>query len=289
VPTKIEKDSVTGRETTGHEWDGLRELNNPLPKWWLYVFIVCIGVAFVQFILYPSIPYGTSYFHGLTGYSQRTSVDAAVADVAKQRAAYMDQIRQKSFAEIRQDPQLLTVALTAGRITFAENCQPCHAAGGGGRVGYPALAAGAWIWGGKIEDIQRTITHGIRSGDPEARDSQMPHFGADGILKPEQIQQVADYVLTLFGKGEAGKDVSAGKQIFADNCAVCHGEAGQGNRDLGAPKLASRVHLNAGDRASIVSQVTMPRMGVMPNWNTRLNEATIKSVALYVHSLGGGE
>jgi cytochrome c oxidase cbb3-type subunit 3 len=117
----------------------------------------------------------------------------------------------------------------------------------------------------------------------------MPHFGADGILKPEQIQQVADYVTTLFGKGEAGKDVSAGKQIFADNCAVCHGEAGQGTRELGAPKLASRVHLNAGDRASIVSQVTLPRMGVMPNWNTRLDEATVKSVALYVHSFGGGE
>jgi cytochrome c oxidase cbb3-type subunit 3 len=289
VPTKIEKDSVTGRETTGHEWDGLRELNNPLPKWWLYVFLVCVVVAIVQLILYPSIPLGTTYFHGLLGYSQRTSVDQAVAGVTAQRAGYMDQIRPKSFAQIRQDPQLLNVALTAGRITFAENCQPCHAAGGGGRVGYPALAAGAWIWGGKIEDIQRTITHGIRSGDPEARDSQMPRFGADGMLKPEQIQQVADYVMTLFGKGEAGKDVSAGKQIFADNCAACHGEAGQGNRELGAPKLASRVHLNAGDRASIVSQVTLPRMGVMPNWNTRLDEATIKSVALYVHSLGGGE
>ena len=124
MPTKIEKDSVTGRETTGHEWDGLRELNNPLPKWWLYVFLVCIAVAVVQFILYPSIPFGTSYFNGVLGYSQRTSVDQAVAEVAAQRAGYMDQIRQKSFAQIRQDPQLLNVALTAGRITFAENCQP---------------------------------------------------------------------------------------------------------------------------------------------------------------------
>jgi cytochrome c oxidase cbb3-type subunit III len=288
VPTKIEKDAVTGRNTTGHEWDGRRELNTPLPKWWLYVLYATIAWAAVWCVLYPSVPWVHSYFHGVLGYSQRDAVDAEIRAMAAQRAKTMEQIKALSFAQIRQDPQLMAAAQTAGRIAFADNCQPCHAAGGGGQPGYPALAAGAWIWGGTLDAIQQTITHGIRSGDPDARDSQMLRFGTDGILKPAEIQQVADYVMTLYGHDDH-KDVSAGKKLFADNCAVCHGAAGQGDREKGAPRLASRVHLYGDDRATVVAQVTSPRMGVMPNWNTRLDVATIKSLALYVHSLGGGE
>ena len=137
--------------------------------------------------------------------------------------------------------------------------------------------------------IQQTITYGIRSGDAKAREAQMPRFGADGMLKPAEIQQVADYVMTLYGDAEPGKDVSAGQKLFAENCAICHGEAGQGDREKGAPRLASHVHLYGDDRATVVAQITSPRMGVMPAWHTRLDEATIKSLALYVHSLGGGE
>ncbi len=309
MPTKIEKDAVTGRDTTGHEWDGVKELNVPLPKWWLYVLYATIIFAVVWCVLYPSIPYGTGYFHGLLGYSQRKAVDADVAAVAAQRAGSMAKIEASSFADIRKDPQLLAVAEIAGRITFANNCQPCHGAGGGGQKGYPALAAGDWMWGGTLEAIQQTVTHGIRSGDPDARNSAMPRFGVDGMLKPEEIQLVADYVMTLFGKPEAGKsesdvpgigkpaadqsasekNVAAGKALFETNCAACHGDAGQGNRDFGAPRLAARIHLRANTREDVVAQVTNPHMGVMPNWNQRLDPATIKSVTLYVHSLGGGE
>ena len=289
MPTKIEKDSHTGRDTTGHEWDGLKELNNPLPKWWLYILFATIAWSAVWFVLYPSVPYGTGYFHGLLGYSQRKTVDADVAQVQAQRGASMQKIATLSFADIRKDPQLQAVAEIAGRITFANNCQPCHGAGGGGRPGFPALAAGNWMWGGTLEAIQQTVTHGIRSGDPDTRNSQMPRFGADGILKPEEIQNVADYVMTLYGTPVAGKDVTAGKKLFADNCAVCHGDAGQGNREVGAPRLAARIHLRTFDRDDVVSQITAPVMGVMPNWNGRLDAATIKSVAIYVHSLGGGE
>jgi cytochrome c oxidase cbb3-type subunit 3 len=289
VPTKIEKDIVTGTDTTGHEWDGLKELNTPLPKWWVYVLYATILWAAVWFVLYPSVPGITSYFPGVLGYSQRNAVNSAVRAVAAQRAATMDRIKALSFADIRNDPQLMAAALTAGRIAFADNCQPCHAAGGGGQPGYPALAAGAWIWGGTLDEIQQTITYGIRSGDDKARDAQMPRFGADGILKPAEIQEVADYVMTLYGSAESAKDVSAGKKLFADNCAICHGEAGQGDREKGVPRLASRVHLYGDDRAVVVAQITSPRMGVMPAWHTRLDAGTIKSLALYVHSLGGGE
>ena len=289
MPTKIEKDSLSGRETTGHEWDGLKELNTPLPKWWLYVLYATIIWSAVWFLLYPSVPGVTGYFHGILGYSTRADVERDVKAVAAQHQQSMDKIAAMPIAAVAQDPQLLAVATTAGRITFANNCQPCHGPGGEGRIGYPNLADDVWLWGGKLEDIEQTITHGIRSGDAEARQSQMPRFGLDGILKPEQIQQVADYVMTLFGEGKPGLDVSAGQALFAGNCAACHGESGQGNRDFGAPPLKSQVHLYGDSRQTVVAQITNPRQGVMPNWNPRLDPATIKSVALYVHALGGGE
>lgn len=289
MPTKIEKDAISGQDTTGHEWDGLKELNTPLPKWWVYVFFACIAWAAGLCVLYPSVPYGRGYYHGLLDYSSRKTVDAEVAKLVAQRKGSMDKIAAMSFDGIKADPALMEVALTSGRITFAENCQPCHGAGGGGRPGYPALAAGAWIWGGTLANIQQTVTHGIRSSDPDARTSAMPRFGADGALKPEEIEAVADYVWATFYGHASGKDVSAGAKIFADNCAACHGDKGQGNREVGAPRLASQVHLYGDDRETIVNQVTLPRQGVMPNWGARLDLGTIKAVTLYVHSLGGGE
>lgn len=287
MPTKIEKDSVSGQMTTGHEWDGLKELNRPLPKWWIYILYGTIVFAAGQFVLYPSWPGLHGYFHGLLGYSQRSRVDQDVAEILKQRGGYMDRVRQMSFDDIRKDPQLQAVALTAGRITFANNCQPCHGAGGGGNPGYPALAAGNWLWGGTLDDIQQTITFGIRSGLDDGRQSQMPKFGADGLLKPVEIEQVANYVMTLYGK--PATDTAAGKQLFADNCAACHGDNGEGKREVGAPRLAGKAHLYGDTREIVAAQIANPRMGTMPNWNTRFDLAMIKSLAIYVHSLGGGE
>jgi cytochrome c oxidase cbb3-type subunit 3 len=289
MPTKIEKDAYSGVETTGHEWDGIKELNTPLPKWWLMVFYATIVWSAAWFLLYPSIPYGTGYWHGLLGYSQRRDAMAGVAAMHAQHAAAMEQIARTPITDIPKNPKLMEVALVAGRITFANNCQPCHGQNGAGRPGYPALGDDVWLWGGKPTDIETTITHGVRSGDPAARDSQMPSFGTDGILKPEQIQQVADFVGQWWGVVPASKDTRAGAKIYADNCAMCHGDKGQGNRDVGAPPLNSHVHLYEGTRDAIVAQVTHPRHGVMPAWNRRLDPATIRSVALYVHSLGGGE
>jgi cytochrome c oxidase cbb3-type subunit 3 len=213
--------------------------------------------------------------------------------VQAERGKVMDKVAAASFDQIRKDPALLAAAQTAGHITFANNCQPCHGAGGAGAVGYPALAAGAWIWGGKVEEIEQTLIYGIRSGQEQARNSQMPNFGGDGLLKSAEIQNVADYVAaTFYGVPRADAtpaEVKAGAAIFAENCASCHGDKGEGNREVGAPRLAAKVHLNGGTRDAIVKQVTAPHMGVMPNWNTRLDAATIKSVAIYVHDLGGGE
>ncbi len=295
MPTKIEKDALTGRHTTGHEWDGLQELNTPLPKWWLYTFIACCIFAVGYIALFPSIPYGRDYFHGWLQASSRTAVDADVKALEAQRAFSMDKIKYTPIAQVKDDPKLLAVATAAGRIAFANNCQPCHGAGGEGRVGYPSLADDTWLWGGTLADIQQTITYGIRSGNDRARNSVMPNFGAGGLLTPAQIEAVADFVWGAFyGHAAEGQDLSKGRAVFAENCAVCHGANGEGSRTVGAPPLKSAVHLYGDLRAAIVAQVTNPRMGVMPSWEkktniTGLDEATIKSVAIYVHALGGGE
>jgi cytochrome c oxidase cbb3-type subunit III len=293
MPTKVEKDALSGRETTGHEWDGLKELNNPLPKWWLWVFVATVVWAVIWMALYPSVPFITGHTAGLLGYSQRDRVDADVAALVKQRSAVMDKIAATPLADIKNDPALYATAMTAGRIAFANNCQPCHGTNGEGRPGYPNLADDTWLWGGKLAQIQQTILHGVRSGDPDAHQSAMPRFGVDAMLKPEEIQQVADYVYAdLYGHGDSGAtaaNVAAGKELFAANCAVCHGDNGQGNQDVGAPALKSQTHLYGDTRSAIVNQVTNPHMGVMPAWGKRLDKATTDSLALFVHGLGGGE
>jgi cytochrome c oxidase cbb3-type subunit III len=288
MPNKIEKDAITGTETTGHEWDGLRELNTPLPKWWLYTFYACIAWAGVMCVLYPSIPGISGYWHGVLGYSTRVTVMADWHAMQARHADALAQIAHTPIDAVAKDPKLMETALEDGRITFANNCQPCHGQNGTGRVGYPSLGDDVWLWGGKLADIETTITHGVRSADPAARQSMMPAFG-DGVLKPAQIEQVADYVGVWWGDTAAGTDVTAGGKIFADNCAACHGDKGQGNRDFGAPPLNAHVHLYQGTHAALVAQVTHPRDGMMPNWNARLDPGTIRSVALYVHALGGGE
>lgn len=288
MPSKIEKDAYSGTDTTGHEWDGLRELNTPLPKWWLYVFYACIAWAAVFMVVRPSWPGITGYWHGLQGYSSRVSAMEGWHEMQARHADAMVQIGKTPIDQVAKDPKLLETALQSGRITFANNCQPCHGQNGSGQIGYPALGDDVWLWGGKLGDIETTVTYGIRSSDPKARQSQMPEFGA-GVLKPDEIQKVADFVGTWWGVTPSGTDTSAGAKIFADNCAACHGDKGQGGRDFGAPPLNSHIHLYDGTHDAIVAQVTHPRHGVMPNWNARLDTATIRSVALYVHSLGGGE
>ncbi len=289
MPTKIEKDSVTGTETTGHEWDGLKELNTPLPKWWLYVMLATIVWGLVYMLLYPSVPLGRSYFSGLMGYSQRDEVTRDVADIHQRHSAAMSRIEALEFDQILKDPELKAVAMAAGRISFANNCQPCHGPSGAGRPEYPNLADDEWLWGGKFADIQQTLLYGVRNGRTDARDSAMPKFGADGVLDAKQISQTTDYVLALASRAPVGADLQPGELIFAENCAACHGEKGIGNREFGAPRLNDAIWLYGADRASIQRQIVNPRHGVMPAWVDRLDAATIKSLSLYVHAFGGGE
>lgn len=293
-----EFDEATGYHTTGHVWDGdLKELNKPLPKWWLYTFYACIVWAIGYWVLYPTWPTANGYTKGILGYSQRATVtqqvDAAKAAQSKHRTA----IEKTALADIRKNPELLQFATAGGKAVFADNCAPCHGRGAQGSVGYPNLNDDDWIWGGTVDAIEQTIKGGIRwQGHKETRESAMPRFGLDGLLEPDKISDTSEYVMSLSGaKGDAAA-TERGKAIFAEQCASCHGEDGKGNAELGAPNLADAIWLYGATKQNIADSIKTGRGGVMPAWGPtkddpkgRLDIAAIKSLAIYVHSLGGGK
>jgi cytochrome c oxidase cbb3-type subunit 3 len=286
---KREVDDISGTETTGHDWDGIKELNTPLPRWWLGLFYACIVWAIGYWIVMPAWPTLTGYTHGLLNHSQRDEVTANVAALKQARAAKEHELTKASLRQIQSDPELLQFAMAEGKAAFGDNCVPCHGSGGQGAHGYPNLNDDVWLWGGKLEDIQHTITVGVRSTSPDTRQSQMPAFGRDGILKPEQIDDLTEFVVHLSKRPADAAAVRRAAKLFADNCAQCHGADGHGNRSMGAPNLTDNEWLYGPARDDIHDQIWNGHGGVMPTWQGRLSPETIKALAVYVHSLGGGE
>jgi cytochrome c oxidase cbb3-type subunit 3 len=282
-------DEATGVATTGHEWDGIRELNNPLPRWWVLTFYATIVWALAYTVAYPAWPMINSATTGLLGYSSRADVKAELAAAEAGKAQYYEALAAKPVDEIAADETLRQFAVAAGAAAFKVNCVQCHGSGAQGSVGYPNLNDDEWLWGGSVDQIYQTITHGIRfATDDETRISEMPAF-AD-MLEPEQIAQVSAYVASLSGLPVSDQaKVEPGKTVYVDNCAACHGDNAEGNVELGAPNLADAIWLKVGDEAGIASQVRAPKHGVMPAWAGRLGDVKVKELALYVHSLGGGE
>lgn len=283
-------DDVTGVETTGHVWDNdLRELNKPLPKWWLYVFYACCIWALGYWIVYPSWPTLTDYTKGYFGYSQREAVMKEVDAAKAAQETYRQGIANTAITDIKGKEDLFQFALAGGAAAFGDNCSGCHGRGAQGATGYPNLNDDDWIWGGTVEEIEHTIAYGIRSGHEQARDSAMPRFGLDGILEPAAIADVANYVRSLSG-GEVDKEAAArGQATFAEQCAACHGEDGKGIKEMGAPNLSDAIWLYGNSQEAVVQSVTTGRGGAMPAWAPRLDPVTVKMLAVYVHSLGGGK
>ncbi len=285
--TNKDIDTISGVETTGHEWDGIKELNNPLPRWWLWTFYGTIVFAIGYTIAFPAWPMISSATSGVLGYSSRAQLAQQMDQVAQSKAAFVDQIKTASLDQIVADPELARFAQAGGRSAFKVYCTQCHGAGAEGARGYPNLNDDEWIWGGSIDQIYTTITHGVRSEtDPDTHYNIMPTF-SDGILSRDQIVTVSKYVASLSGiKG--GEATDEGHQLFLDNCAACHGDQGQGMPELGAPSLNDAVWLYGGTLDDIEAQVTKPHHGVMPAWGSKLGDTTVKQLAVYVHSLGGG-
>lgn len=284
---KKDIDEFSGVDTTGHEWDGIKELNNPMPRWWVYTFYVTVLWGVIYMFLYPSIPLINDYYKGYFGETLRDNVHAELAAVKAERSQYSDRMATMAIADIKNDGSLNTFAMEAGRAAFGDNCAPCHGTGAQGFVGYPNLNDDEWIWGGTLKDIEYTINYGIRGIHDDTRFNDMPAYLRDELLSKAEINEVAKYAESLSNSSIQAS--AEGQQIFVDNCAMCHGEDGKGMRELGAPNLTDAITLYVTDSDSIVDIISYSRGGVMPTWNGRLDDATIKSLAIYVHSLGGGE
>ena len=235
-----EKDLHSGMETTGHEWDGIKELDTPLPRWWLWIFYGSIAFAIGYWILMPSWPTPGGYTPGLLHNSARAQVALDVAALQAQRAAQGQALATASLEQIEKDPKLQAYAMQVGQLTFNANCTQCHGTGGTGGKGYPNLRDDVWLWGGSLADIQQTITHGIRADDPETRSSKMPSFGADQLLKANEVNELTEYVVALSHRGANGAAVARAAPLYAANCAVCHGPDGKGNQAFGAPNLTDK-------------------------------------------------
>ena len=295
VETRVVRDSKGVRHkvevpSTGHNWDGIEEYDNPLPRWWLWTFYATIVWAVGYVIAYPAIPMLTHATQGLLGTNYRSEVAAEIQRFNDANAPIQAKLVATPLDQIAKDPELANYTANAGSAIFRTWCAQCHGSGAGGNAGYPTLLDNDWLWGGTIDDIHTTIEHGIRDPkDADTRYSEMPKFGADGLLDNAQIGQVVNYVLELGGRPHDAALAAEGKVIFADNCTSCHGEDGKGDRAQGAPNLTDAVWLYGSDPATLTRIVHDGPFGVMPAWSGRLSEADIRAVASYVHSLGGGE
>ena len=291
---KPRKDDVTGAWTTGNEWDGVEELNTPMPRWWLSVFYATIIWSFGYWVLYPAWPTGgentnADYTRGILSASLRQSALDDVAAAKAARKPIENRLLNTELAVARQDEELMRFALANGKSAFGDNCAACHGSGAAGTAGFPNLNDDEWIWGGTLEQIYETLRVGIRAEHDETLSNEMPAFLRDEILERDGVRDVADYVLSLSGRQADPAAIARGAEIFAEQCTACHGENAQGDQELGAPNLRDAIWLYGGDRDSVIATIANSRRGVMPSWETRLDPATLKSLALFVHARGGGQ
>lgn len=281
------------RPTTGHSWDGIQEFDNPLPRWWLWIFYATILWSVVYWILYPAWPLVHGATAGILGYSSRADVAAEITAADEANQVWYNQLTSTDLDAISQNAELERFAVNAGAAVFRAQCSQCHGAGANGLrpgSGFPNLLDDEWMWGGTLADIVQTVTYGIRNTDfPDARYSEMPSFGRDGLLTADEIDRVVNYVLQISGQPHDNALAAEGQQVFLDNCAACHGENGGGDQIVGAPALNNAIWLYGGTEADIRATVTNAHFGIMPGFTNRLNEAQIRAVAVYVHGLGGGQ
>nr|CAD6436070.1 cytochrome-c oxidase, cbb3-type subunit III [Rhizobium sp. Q54] len=285
-----EVDPVSGRKTTGHEWNGIKELDTPVPRGVLIFLVVTHLFALLWWILMPTWPVGTTYTKGILGTDQWQRIEEEMAQSQAARAQWTNAIETMSFDEIIADENLMQFVRDSGRQLFGDNCAACHGMDARGAANYPDLTDDDWLWGGGPENIAETLRVGINTAHEETRVAQMPAFGRDQMLERAQVRQVALYVRSLSHPETSTPDnaeaLQAGREVFLTNCAACHGEDATGSRDVGAPNLTDDYWLYGGDMQTLVTSIHGGRQGHMPTWDERLSESEIKTLALYVNDLG---
>lgn len=283
-------DEVTGVPLAGHEWDGIEELDNPMPRWWLWILYLTMIWGAVYVVLYPAWPLIDRATAGTLGWSSRGQFDQEMAADQLRKAPIRDAIAALPIEQIAENPSLYEAAVQGGASAFKVHCVQCHGSGAAGSPGYPNLNDDDWLWGGNITEIHSSIAYGIRSPDHKGtKMSIMPAFGRDGILSPREIADVVSHVRLISKQEEPSRAAQRGAVLFENNCAVCHAADGSGDRSFGAPDLTDAIWLHGGDRTAITESVVNSRYGVMPAWDSRLDPVTVKMLATYVHALGGGE
>ncbi|MFV0624865.1 cytochrome-c oxidase, cbb3-type subunit III [Sphingomonas sp. ac-8] len=283
-------DEKTGTSTVGHEWDGIEELDTPMPRWWLVTFFATIVFAIVYVVLYPAWPMVHRATAGVLGWSSRGQLEQEIAKEGERRAPIQRELARIQIERLPENSEMFQAAVAGGSAAFKVYCVQCHGAGAAGGKGYPNLNDDDWLWGGDLKTIQQTLVNGIRQpGNDDTRMSLMPAFGRDGILQPAEIQDVVSYVRTISRQEKPSDAARRGATLFENNCVACHGPQGKGMREFGAPNLTDGIWLYGGDRDTLTETVTNSRYGVMPAWGHRLDPVTVKMLAAYVHSLGGGE
>lgn len=283
-------DDVTGTSTVGHEWDGIEELDTPMPRWWLYTLYASIVFSIGYCIAYPAWPLIDRATVGILGWSSTGQLQNELAAEGARKAPIRLALSQIAIDRLPQNSELMQAAVEGGRAAFKVHCVQCHGSGAAGGKGYANLNDDDWLWGGDIKAIHQTVVNGIREpGNDETRMSQMPAFGRSGILNGDQINDVVSHVRVLARTEPPSVSSQRGARLFAENCAACHGADGKGMRLLGAPNLTDAIWLYGGDRDTLTETVANSRYGVMPSWGQRLDPVTTKMLAAYVHSLGGGE
>jgi cytochrome c oxidase cbb3-type subunit 3 len=287
---EIERDPFTGRETTGHEWNGIKELDTPIPRGVLMFLIVTHLWAITWWFLVPAWPLGTTYTKGLLWDDQRATVETRVAAGVQQRASWTTRLESEPYADILADEALMETVRDTGRRLFGDNCAACHGRDGTGRANYPDLTDSDWLWGGSPETIEQTMRVGINTAHPDSRIAQMPAFGRDGMLDRAQVRDIAAYVFSLtnpdYSTAENIERINKGREDFAATCAACHGENAEGNVEVGAPNLTDHYWIYGGSMDNIIATVHGGRQGHMPTWDERLTTAEIRTLAAYVHDLG---
>jgi len=288
---KQERDPRTGHMMTGHEWNGIKELNTPVPRvvWFFLILTFLFGVGY--WVLMPAWPIGTTYTKGLLDTNQQKIVTAKVQRAAADRARWTDQIAARDISAVRADPALMAFIREDGHRLFGDNCAACHGINATGGHGFPNLIDGDWLWGGSADEIAHTIAVGVNSpASKETRISQMLAFGRDGLLDNDTVIAVATYVQGLSdpasAKGKAAV-ITEGREAFDANCAVCHGPQGQGNQQLGVPNLTDKAWLYGGDFDAIYTSIYEGRHGEMPAWEHRLTPVERKILTLYLLDKGG--
>ena len=288
-----ERDPVSGERLTGHDWNGIKELDTPVPRGILIFVIITHIIAVVYWFLTPAWPYGESYTRGLLGIDQRKTVEEQIVASTAQRAAWSKQIETADFAAIQADASLMSIVRSTGHQLFGDNCAACHGIDGKGRANYPNLTDDDWQWGGDVQQIAQTISVGVNTSNPSTRLGEMPRFGVDQMLPADDIEKAANYIYSLsnpdHARAETTETIAAGREVFVANCATCHGEDAHGKPDVGAPNLTDNRWLYGGDMETIIATIHGGRRGHMPTWDQRLTLTEIKILALYVHSLGSGD